>query len=134
MSCPDDILGRHNVPALSELLATLPGVPRIGLLPTSPPCCDRTAVMVFHPHSVRGASWRSVAKHRDLHRIRVRRRTVPQHTQNPSNDHQHQRASDHTTKPAARHLPRPATHPDVAPHTPHGKAYSGITESSGTES
>ena len=36
----------------------LPGVSRIWLLPASPPCCDRTAVEAFHPHTVQ---WRLVA-------------------------------------------------------------------------
>jgi hypothetical protein len=49
------------VPSLSGLLPTLSGVSRIRLPPASPPCCDRTAVAVSHPHSVRGASWRSMS-------------------------------------------------------------------------
>jgi Luciferase-like monooxygenase len=49
------------------LCNSLPGVSRVRLLPASPPCCDRTAVAVFHPHSVHGASWRSVTQRQDLH-------------------------------------------------------------------
>jgi hypothetical protein len=52
-----------------------------------------------------------VAKHRDLHRVRVRRWAAPQHAQNTPNDHQRYCASDHTTEPAAPHLRRPAPSP-----------------------
>jgi hypothetical protein len=43
----------------------------------------------------------SVAKHGNLHGIRVRRRTAPKRTQKPANDHQRDRMNYHTTEPAA---------------------------------
>jgi hypothetical protein len=48
----------QSVPTSSGPLPTLPGVPRIRLPPTSPPCCDRTAAKVSHLHSI---TWRLVA-------------------------------------------------------------------------
>jgi len=58
-----------------------------------------------------------MAKHRDLHDVRVRRWTAAEHPQNPPNDHQRHAASDHTTEPAEQRFRRPAPQPDVAPHT-----------------
>ena len=46
-------------------------------------------------------------KHRDLHRIRIRCRTAPQHTQNPPNDHQPQGATNHTNETFHFHQLRP---------------------------
>ena len=40
-----------HVPALSELLSALPGVPRVRLLPASPDRCDNRAARASHPHS-----------------------------------------------------------------------------------
>jgi hypothetical protein len=42
----------QTVPALSGPLAALPGTSRVRLPSASPPCCDRTEVVVFHLHSI----------------------------------------------------------------------------------
>jgi hypothetical protein len=52
-----------------------------------------------------------VPQHRDLHRIRVRRRAAPQHTQKPPNDHQRDRTKHHTTEPPGPPLRRPEPSP-----------------------
>jgi hypothetical protein len=50
----------RRVPSLSGLLATLPGVSRVGLSPASPGCCDSRAEKTLHLLSV---AWRLVALH-----------------------------------------------------------------------
>jgi len=40
-----------HVPSLSGLLTALPGTTRVRLPSASLPCCDKTAVQVFHLHS-----------------------------------------------------------------------------------
>ena len=82
---------RHQeIPPTARAAATSPA----RRAPCGPPGC------IGRPSDLTAQHHQLVPQHRDLHRIRVRRRTAPEHAQKTPNDPQRHRTDDHTMQPA----------------------------------